>query len=134
MSPEPFWISADEVIAINRAIVAVTGETHLVLSLEKLEGALVRPRHLFLYEGEADVVMLAAKLMIAISVAHAFEQGNKRTGWLSGVQFLNANGFDIVLPESRHKELMAMNLQLVITHNNTVEQFSQSLDRFVIDL
>lgn len=134
MIPEPYWIDADEVIAINRAVVSATGEDHLVLSREKLEGALARPVNLFHYEGEVDVVVLAGKFIIAVAMAHAFEQGNKRTGWLSGVQFLNANGFDVILPDDRHKELMAMDIELVITRNKTDGQFARHLDRYVVDL
>lgn len=49
--------------------------------------------NLWFYEGEDDVVVLAISLLLAIARSHAFEQGNKRTGFLAALYFFNANGF-----------------------------------------
>lgn len=53
----------------------------------------MRPQNLYHYEGEIDIVNLSVSLSIAIGKAHAFEQGNKRTGVTSGIIFLYQNGY-----------------------------------------
>lgn len=40
-----------------------------------------------------DVVVLAVRLLFAIAESHAFVQGNKRTGFVAAVMFLEANGW-----------------------------------------
>lgn len=60
-----------------------------------LEGALGRPINHHYYRGECDLVRLAAILWHAISVAHGFIDGNKRTGFLCAFAFLEANGIEI---------------------------------------
>ena len=59
----------------------------------KLASALQRPVNLWHYDGEDDAVVLAVSLLLAIARSHSFEQGNKRTGFLAALFFLNANGF-----------------------------------------
>lgn len=33
--------------------------------------------------------------MVAVAPAHAFEQGNKRIGFVSGLVFMNSNGYEL---------------------------------------
>lgn len=93
MPSEPRWLPLKAVVEINHAHVEGTGENHALLSKPKLEGALVRPQNLFHYRSVYSVVTLGVSLMFAIAEAHAFEQGNKRTGFTSGLAFLHENGF-----------------------------------------
>jgi death-on-curing protein len=92
---EPVWVPAEEIIATNRDVVAATGEHHVLWDAGKLESALQRPVNRWLYDGEDDAVVLAVSLMLAIARSHAFEQGNKRTGFLAALFFLTANGFQV---------------------------------------
>jgi death-on-curing protein len=48
---------------------------------------------------EKDVIRLAAALLFGVAKNHAFEQGNKRTGTVAALMFLEANGYEWVLPD-----------------------------------
>lgn len=61
-----------------------------------LEGALARPRNVFLYAADVDVLELACVLLIGIGRAHAFVQGNKRTALLAANMFLLLNGYALL--------------------------------------
>jgi death-on-curing protein len=58
-----------------------------------LDSALARPRQIAGYEPEADIVRLAAALTFGVVRNHPFVDGNKRTGFVIGVLFLELNGF-----------------------------------------
>ena len=91
MPNDPGWLSIEAVIEINRAVVAITGEPHLLRDQVLLESALARPRNFFGF-GEEEIVVLAVSLMAGIARAHAFAQGNKRTCFVAMVQFLKTPG------------------------------------------
>lgn len=65
------------------------------LKKQDLESALGRPANHYLYEGECDLIKLAAIYWHGISVAHGFLDGNKRTGLISALAFLEANGIEV---------------------------------------
>lgn len=132
MNAEPGWIEISEVIALNRGAVALTGETHALINLNALDSAVMSPRNLFHYENEADLGVLACRLIVAVSRAHAFLQGNKRTAWLSGVMFLNINGYDIVLPSLKVNALIASQITSVIKRELSDEDFLLLLDPFIV--
>ena len=50
--------------------------------------ALARPRHLAAYAEDADLIDLAASYTFGIVRNHPFVDGNKRTGFVVGVLFL----------------------------------------------
>jgi death-on-curing protein len=64
-----------------------------VLKPDDLESASKRPASLWHYEHVEDVVVLAVRLLFAVAQSHAFIQGNKRTGFVAAVIFLEANGW-----------------------------------------
>ncbi len=72
-----------------------TGEPHSLLSRSLLEGAVAAPQQTFDYDQRADLVSLACTLTISVARAHAFLQGNKRTGFVAGMIFLAINGISI---------------------------------------
>jgi prophage maintenance system killer protein len=43
-----------------------------------------------------DIYQKAAALLIGLTNQHGFESGNRRTGYLAAVEFLDANGFEVV--------------------------------------
>lgn len=71
---------------------------------------------------------------MALSRAHAFIQGNKRTAWLSGIMFLNINGYDIVLPSAEANEFIAEQITKVIQRDEAEAEFLVSLDAFIVSL
>lgn len=92
---EPVWLSAETVIYINRRVVIRTGEPFLLRDRGLLESALARPQNEFTYRNVEDVASLATTLLFGIARNHPFAQGNKRTGFLSAVDFLEINGYRI---------------------------------------
>lgn len=99
MPSEPRWLPAEAAIEFNRIAVRITGEPHHLLNLSSLESAVARPRNFFVYEGSADVAFLAATLLYGICSGHPFEQGNKRTAFMSCVAFIEINGYRFTAPD-----------------------------------
>ena len=56
----------------------------------------MRPQNLYCYTHDYDTVSLSVSYMMSIAQAHAFEQGNKRTGFMAGFAFMYANGFELL--------------------------------------
>lgn len=102
---DPVWIGVEDAVLFNRIAVEKTGETHFLRDQGLLEGALARVQNLFFYEG-GDAADLCVRLMLGVAAAHPFEQGNKRTGFLCGVVFLNLNGLHLDVPNSREVGLL----------------------------
>ena len=57
-----------------------------------LQSALARPQQIAAYGENADLIDLAAALTRGIVKNHPFVDGNKRTGFVAGVLFLEING------------------------------------------
>lgn len=95
MAVEPLWLPVADVIAHNRDLVALTGEPHQILHQSLLESACERPRNLWHYVRQDDLVTLAAEFMLGLARNHPFIQGNKRTAFVSGLDFLELNGYTV---------------------------------------
>jgi death on curing protein len=92
------WIEADLVLAIHdRQLVEHGGATGL-RDEALLNSALGRPLNQLAYES-ADVVELAAKYTAGIVQNHPFVDGNKRTGFVVGILFLELNGYRFTASE-----------------------------------
>ena len=102
------WLSAEAVRKLNR-LALYEGETHALNPGSDLEGALNRPRGHFHYEGVTSVYELAALYAIALTKAHAFQDGNKRTALLAIRAFLLANSlsFDYGPYEEEAADMMS---------------------------
>lgn len=130
MPSEPVWLEANQVIAINADQVEQTGENHQTLFDNKLEGALMRPKNLFVYENQDDVIALAAMTMVSIGQAHAFEQGNKRTAFVSGLMLLYLNGYALL--DNIDSEYLADRLTAaIIGDDHDFEDLCDLLESFV---
>jgi death-on-curing protein len=57
-----------------------------------LESALARPQQLYAYGEDPDLIDMAAAYTAGIVRNHPFVDGNKRTGFVVGVLFLEMNG------------------------------------------
>ena len=128
MPNEPRGLPIEAVVGINQAVVAITGEPHFLRDRGLLESALARPQNAFAY-GEEDIVVLAVRLMAGLAQAHAFEQGNKRTAFVAMVQFLNTNGYDLVIEDTIPWADEMINL---VEHRSTEEDFVRAVRPFVV--
>ena len=61
-----------------------------------LDSAVSRPQNHWGY-GEQDIVCLAAYLLSGLARNHSFQQGNKRTGAVAALMFLDFNGYQWTL-------------------------------------
>ncbi len=96
---EPNWLEKDLVTAAHQLQIRQHGGTPEILDEAKLDAALQRPRQDSHYVADADIATLAAVYLDAIVSAHAFADGNKRTGLVCVVIFLRSNGYLVSLPE-----------------------------------
>ena len=78
---------------------------------------MARPQNLFAY-GEGDAAALAAAYAFGIIKNHPFVDGNKRTGFLAAVLFLEANGFRFISGEA---EVVVQTLSLAAGEIDEVE-------------
>jgi death-on-curing protein len=89
---EPVWIEQELVLAIHDRQLVEHGGAEGLREEALLQSALGRPQNHFDYES-SDVLELAAKYTSGIVKNHPFVDGNKRTGFVVGVLFLELNGY-----------------------------------------
>ena len=95
---EPIWIDAAVVLAIHDRQLAEHGGAEGLRDESLLHSALARaPNHLAY--ASPDTVDLAAKYTAGIVKNYPFLDGNKRTGFVVGVLFLELNGFRFTASE-----------------------------------
>jgi len=88
------YLTADDVWAMNGAILRREGAPSLVRDRGALESAVLRPQTAAYYD-QADLVAQTAALIIGIALAHSFLDGNKRTAAIAAATFLRLNGYHI---------------------------------------
>jgi death-on-curing protein len=96
---EPLWIEERDALAIHDRLLALDGGTVGLRDLGLLLSALARPRQHHTYAGTADIIALAALYTAGIVRNHPFVDGNKRTGFVIGVLFLELHGYDFKASE-----------------------------------
>jgi death-on-curing protein len=96
---EPFWIDLEEALAAHDLQLTEHGGSTGVRDRGLLESALARPRNVFAYSPETTLIQLAAAYAVGIVKNHPFVDGNKRTGLVVGVGFLELNGVEIIAPQ-----------------------------------
>ena len=89
---EPVWIDARDALALHDRLLVLHGGAAGLRDEGLLESALARPRQLLAYADQADIVTLAAAYTAGMVRNHTFVDGNKRTGFVIGVLFLELNG------------------------------------------
>ena len=90
---EPHWIEVRDVLAIHGRLLAIHGGAVGLRDPALLESALARPRQHYSYSDKASIVEMAALYTAGIIRNHPFMDGNKRTGFVIGVLFLELHGF-----------------------------------------
>jgi death-on-curing protein len=98
-SKEPLWIETRDVLAIHDRLLALHGGAPELRDRGLLESALARPRQHHAYAESPDIIEMAALYTAGIIRNHPFVDGNKRTGFVIGVLFLELNGFNFEASE-----------------------------------
>lgn len=93
------WLDDHDAIAIHNRALMLHGGAGGVRDKGLLQSALARPRQIETYGDNADAVALAAAYTAGIIKNHPFIDGNKRTGFILGVLFLELNGKQFVASE-----------------------------------
>jgi death-on-curing protein len=96
---EPIWIDERDALALHARLLALHGGSAGVRSQDLLDSALARPRQVFAYADKPDILDLAVAYTAGIIRNHPFIDGNKRTGFLVGVLFLELNGYRFTATE-----------------------------------
>ncbi len=96
---DPIWVDESDAIRIHEHILTLDGGASGLRDVTLLQSALARPQQYFAYADQPDIVEMAAKLTTGIVKNHPFLDGNKRTGFLLGIVFLESNGVLFSAPE-----------------------------------
>lgn len=97
---EPVWVDEREALAIHDRVLARHGGAPGLRDAGLLQSALARPRQHFAYSAAVvDVIALAAVYTAGVVKNHPFLDGNKRTGFVVGVLFLELNGYRFLATE-----------------------------------
>lgn len=92
MNP-PLWIDERDALALHDRLLALHGGATGVRDDGLLKSALARPQQHHAYGGAPDAVELAAIYTAGIVRNHPSVDGNKRTGFVVGILFLELNGY-----------------------------------------
>jgi death-on-curing protein len=86
------WLDERDALAAHDRLLVLHGGAPGVRDLGLLESGLARPKQLAAYGDAADLIALATAYTSGIVKNHPFIDGNKRTGFVIGVLFLELNG------------------------------------------
>ena len=86
------WIDERDARAVHDRSLLLHGGAPGLRDAGLLESALARPQQLEAYGESVDVVDLAAAYTAGLVKNHPFIDGNKRTGFVVGILFLEING------------------------------------------
>ncbi len=93
------WLDADIALAIHDRTLVLHGGAPGVRDEGLLQSALARPQQLSFYGETVDAVSLATAYTGGILQNHPFIDGNKRTGFILGVLFLELHDLVFVASE-----------------------------------
>jgi death-on-curing protein len=96
---EPVWIDERDALALHDRLLALHGGAAGLRDDGLLKSALARPQQHFAYAESADIIDMAAVYTAGIVRNHPFVDGNKRTGFVVGVLFLELNGYRFTASE-----------------------------------
>ena len=96
---EPVWIDGRDVLALHSRLLALDGGAEGVRDAGLLESALARPRQVRAYRSRAGAIKISTSYTSALVRIDPFVDGNKRTGFLVGVLFLELNGYRFIAAE-----------------------------------
>src|ERR1700677_4927717 len=96
---KPVWIDERDALTLHDRLLALHGGAAGLRDDGLLNSALARPQHQFAYNRDADIIDMAAAYTAGIIRNHPFVDGNKRTGFLVGILFLELNGYRFTATE-----------------------------------
>jgi death on curing protein len=95
----PVWIDERDALALHDRLLALHGGASGVRDETLLKSALARPQQHFAYGESPDIVGLGSVYTAGIVRDHPFVDGDKRTGFVIGILFLELNGYRFTASE-----------------------------------
>ncbi len=96
---KPVWIDVRDALVLHDRLLALHGGATGLRDAGLLKSALARPEHQHTYAEAADLIDMATAYTAGIVRNHPFLDGNKRTGFVVGILFLELNGYRFVASE-----------------------------------
>ena len=96
----PIWLEELDVLALHDRLLAFHGGSGGVHDEGLLQSALARAKQLAAYGDSVDLINMATAYTAGIIKNHPFVDGNKRTGFVVGILFLELNGYRFTATES----------------------------------
>ncbi|MEO8130925.1 MAG: type II toxin-antitoxin system death-on-curing family toxin [Bryobacteraceae bacterium] len=96
---EPIWIEEREVLLLHGRLLALHGGAEGLRDDNLLKSALARAQQIYAYADTPDIIGMAAAYTAGIVRNHPFIDGNKRTGFVIGILFLELNGYSFAASE-----------------------------------
>lgn len=96
---EIVWIDVRDALALHDRLLALDGGAPGLRDAGLLNSALARPQHLRAYGRKPDLAQLATAYAAGIIRNHPFVDGNKRTGFVVSVLFVEMNGAHFIANE-----------------------------------
>jgi death-on-curing protein len=96
---KPVWIDERDALVLHNRLLALHGGAGGLRDVGLLQSALARPQQHYAYAEAAGIIGMAAAYTAGIVRNHPFLDGNKRTGFVVGILFLELNGYRFVASE-----------------------------------
>lgn len=96
---EPVWIDERDALTLHDRLLALHGGAAGLRDATLLKSALARPQQHFAYAESPNMFAIAAAYTGGIVRNHPFVDGNKRTGFVVGILFLELNGYRFAASE-----------------------------------
>jgi death-on-curing protein len=93
------WLDERDALAVHDRLLLLHGGPSGLRDAGLLASALAKPKQLDAYGGDVDGVDLAAAYTTGVVRNHPFIDGNKRTGFVIGILFLELNGMRFTAAE-----------------------------------
>jgi death-on-curing protein len=95
---EPLWLDRGDCLGIHEMMLSQHGGLSGVRDEGLLLSAIAKPQNHFAY-GSRSLTEMAAAYAAGIVLNHPFLDGNKRTGFMVAVTFLELNGLELTAGE-----------------------------------
>jgi death-on-curing protein len=96
---EPIWIDERDALALHDRLLSLHGGASGVRDQSLLKSALARAPRMHAYAESPNIIDMAAACTAGIVRNHPFIDGNKRTGFVVGILFLEMNGYTFTASE-----------------------------------
>jgi len=124
----PVWIDESDALVLHERLLALHGGAPGLRDAGLLKSALARPEQLLAYGKKAEIIDMAAAYTSGIVKNHPFIDGNKRTGFVIGVLFLELNGLRFIASDIAAADAVLALAAGAITETDYVEFLRRNVE------